>query len=143
MISPRPHGYNKVLQADSKPLHRRIIFINFNPPLHLLTFPSFHSYRSVPEIAPPPSIPPSLLPPSLLSFPGQVYSAIDRCFIPCGWHIVRNRWFFPLDGWLCTQWAFLSKVFMEGDVIRFSKCVGCGTTDSQLAIVMPVCESLS
>lgn len=43
-----------LFNADSERFRERIIFILFNPPLHLYTFPSLQSCRSVPTIAPLP-----------------------------------------------------------------------------------------
>lgn len=46
---------NMLFNADSKQFCERIIFILFNPPLHLYTFPRLQNCGSVPTIAPLPS----------------------------------------------------------------------------------------
>lgn len=69
---------NALFNADSKQFYERIIFILFNPPLHLYTFPSLKNCRSVPTIAPLPS---SLSPcRPLCSLPGHVSRTDGR------WH---------------------------------------------------------
>lgn len=66
------------LNTHKKHFCERIIFILFNPPLHLYTFPSLQNCRSVPTIAPLPS---SLSPyHPLCSLPGHVHTMGSR------WH---------------------------------------------------------
>lgn len=74
---------NMLFNADSKQCCERIIFILFNPPLHLSTFPSLQNRRSVPTIAPLPSSPSPYRP--LCSLSGHVDRMGGRCLskMPC------------------------------------------------------------
>ena len=80
---------NILFNADSKQFCERIIFILFNPPLHLSTFPSLQSCRSVPTIAPLPSSHSPYR--QLCSLHGHVSRMSGRCLEKCKMPCQRGR----------------------------------------------------
>lgn len=77
---PSHMAFNMLLQADSKQLCVRIIFILFNPGLHLHTFPSLQDGRIEPAIAPflPPFLPASHPALSLVKHPEWATGVLAR-----------------------------------------------------------------